>query len=562
LDSEVLPALVRTSGARASPPAIAGATVGGRVAPTLLAVLGRSASDGERAAAFMALARCAELATDAQRAALRGHLSAALDEGSPRLVRAAAVALGVLGDPRDAGPLLGLLAGRAPFDPLHGTVPGPEARTAAARGLALLAEGCSDPGVVTSIAEGAMRALDETDQDVSLGAAAASLLGHCALPLFPRGAEGVDPRVRSRSAAIGWLTAFTQDRDRPTVRAHALCALGALASDANEEAQAVALGALVEAASAHQDAPRARAAAVLGLAHLRCGTAGRNGVRADRALRRSLQDGGTLVRRTAAIALARSSTQPGTSPAEESVAVRRLLERGVLGGRASDRPWFALALGDQLRRSEALGATDRKDAQRKLVRALKRARGPGDTGAFALAAALGSSPNRAPREHGRTVREIERALERIDGADARAPLGAALAILGSGRTADTEEALERTLDGARHRSVARWHALRALRLDADAPALERARTLLASKSRPEQRWGARIAAQLHGRGLDGRLLALAGDEPTPYDVRIAAIEALGERAARTPWAAPLARTTPFFSAEAGLWEQDVRPTVR
>ncbi|MEL6716030.1 MAG: hypothetical protein AAFP86_19775, partial [Planctomycetota bacterium] len=419
---------------------------------------------------------------------------------------------------------------------------------------ALLVDDCKDPTTAQRVAAGAMRALDGAATDESLGAAAASLLGHCALPRVAADAHDVEPRTRGD--AIGWLVAFERNRDRTAVRAHVLCALGALARDADEDARAVALDALAGAAAARQETPHARAAAVLGLAQLRCGTDGRHGARAHDALRRALGDGAPLVRRTAALSLAQTSTRPGAAPPAELLGVRRILARGVLGGRASDRPWFALALGYHLQRGEALGLEAPKDAQRRLVRGLLRARGAGETGAFALAAALASSASQRGAQGAHAVRGIERALDRFEGPEERAPLHEALGILGGGRATESEEALERTLEGARAGAVVRWHALRAIRLDGGSAARARALALLASRDGPDAVWGARLAGQLHDGRLLDRLLELTADDLTRGDDRIAAVEALGDRAAAAPWAAPLARTTPFFSPLAGSWEQD------
>lgn len=318
------------------------------VLPALFSMASEDEPDSVRLSADIALAR---IATPARERILTTGLELAT-ERDPGLREGAALALGINGDPRLLDELVALVEGGKPAKELLGYKPNDRVRAFAAYGLAVAAHRAPNDDVRRVILRPVLERFLDTSEGTDLRVALVSALGMMRIEFGPAGSavvrskgRPVTPRYRRELLDILWA-AYESERDR-LVLGHLPTALGRLLADAPNEARDDGIARLI---AALDNEPRQEELAGLIDALGIVGQAW--GRPADQELRRVLYGQAATQKKSHArhlALMALSQVVANSGPSLPPASVQKEFEDFLLArydlGRATDRPWIALAAG-------------------------------------------------------------------------------------------------------------------------------------------------------------------------------------------------------------------------
>ena len=540
------------------------ALVDAAVVPALIDVLENESSPEMLRSALIAVARIGagqRVGSADAELALARHLASSSQEVS----ETAALALGIFGGESCFASLEALLSGSDAGVALVGRGKVPSRTQAfAAFGMGALA---FDAGNV-NLTQRAAAALVETlmaDHAVSDVPVAAMLaLSQCPLPklvTLPRGkirtAEAREA-VISSTGMLRWLLARLNaqhsDGQISSLQEHAFCltAVAHFARDADEGLRGEVLNRLRAEAGNRKLASQIRSSAVIALGEL----ARSSGSKADRAALQMLTDfmdsGQPLERRMAAMALAQASARAGLGddPLAASDPAGRALQRMLLRGGSTERPWGALALGvqafylDQGVQGVRLASAKEIQQRGEMRRALAKQKNVSTIGAYALGVAL-MHKNAEPGARLSAGKVAFEAYQRIGEPKARGYLAMALGLTGYGPAKDT---LLQDVTASVSQPSLLWHTAVGLGLIGDvrlAPTLIEA--LIAAPSHGSRAAIAVALGTIGDRRAVVPLLGLVADKSHPTASRSMAIVGIGilcENSA-LPWRNPMAHALPY-----------------
>jgi HEAT repeat protein len=374
----------------------------GVVAPTLLQMLGTTRDDELLGQLLLALAKTGSADREATGAgdlgsAIEASLHGFIDHANAGVAERAILALGVLGRDSAAPELAALLEGKSSS---AASRPSERERAFAAYALGLLGHQTPREDVrryiVHKLSVELFRA-DGASRDVAVSCANA--IGIVPLPLEGEPERAVhSPRAAtaSRQGQLGWLLEVFSDTQRKfLVRAHIPVALARLlegvpaAHPIREEIRS----ALIDAIGPHSRAPREiQQGAAIALGQIGDADADGGDQAVARALERCVSGAGDpTVRNLALIALGQIACRPGGGPGDPLASlgrVRDYLIDQLANGRASARPWAALAVGVLGHGQLQLGRGVGPEIQGALAEQFERARSTHDLGALAVAVGL------------------------------------------------------------------------------------------------------------------------------------------------------------------------------
>jgi len=533
-----------------------------RIVPALIAVLKREGQPEVLSGCLMALAKIGDVPAAAGPAApgaeTSGELIASfLSDSNQQMSETAALALGVLGQPRAMSDLSGLVADDERGRRLCGEAKVPaRTRAFAAYGLGLLARANENRDVRRFAAHQLARTLaaDDTGSH-DLGVACVNALGLIGLPSVPEHLaedSGALPPGTSREAMLRFLLERFVDRElKERVRAHLPRAMAAQTdpfdgSDGALMARAAAAGAILRALEHGRTEREVVYGCVIALGQLGNAGDGELDLRIRRGLLRVGAGGDTMAANLALIAQARVGSRPGPGGAmagAEEVAASLLAS--LARGKSRVRPWAALALGLHGHGLRRLGLTPSADATAALRSAFGECRSAEDVGAYALALGLCGDVASAPRV-------IERLYEFSDDR-ARGPIALALGLFGD---YDAIGHLQRHLPEAAYRPDLLRPAAIALALLGDKTLVgELARKIEETDSSARKAVYAWALAHVGDARAVDPILAMLADEELPDLARgIAALAAgfIAERE-RLPWNAALSIDVNYPASPASLF---------
>jgi hypothetical protein len=476
-------------------------------------------------------------AAPSARAAL---LIARLAHAQAEVGEAAALALGILGEPGTLRALLDLArdtsAGRASCarDPVPYRL-----RSFAAYGAGLLAAGAANEDV-RRYAAGRLLALCESrEAPRDVQAAAVSALGLVDLLSGPetwqasasRTAKSFEPTA-SREALVAHLAAIVaKERGPALVRAHALTALVRLALGSAPEVRDVVEKQCIAVLQPNAREPNELVqSAALGLARLSDAGNAPQDREARECLMAAAHQADLDTRHFALLALGESAARPDEDPAAPlpgAADVHRFLLRELTQGRGAMRSFAALALGLSGHALRAQGRAPSAEAGRALEERFAKGGTPDEVAACALALALRGE---------RAALEPVRA-RLAEAADDLTRSGCAVA-LGLGRVVEARASLQKLLQGARSRPALLREASIALAL-LDEPTLAKDLAGELARAPGSAAQAALLQALAHvgdATALDV-LLAWSADATRSAELRGRAVAALGAISdpRRLPW---------------------------
>jgi HEAT repeat protein len=251
------------------------------------------------------------------------------------------------------------------------------------------------------------------------------------LETLQRGARAgdMDRRVLTRRTEIAWLLERLTSRDRHTqpaqVRAQLPIALARLAADMRPSLrEALAQALLYSVRPAAREPNEVEASVALALGELGDTDVGGTDQVIREALAREVREGDATTRRFALIALGRIGGRPGDreDPSGGLPEVRESLLESLEHGHSQLEVWAALGLGLLAHGRNDAGAPHDPAIMEVLRQVAGESRQPQEIGAYAVALGLANDSAATPIL-------LER-LEKIEAAEARAPLALALGMLG------------------------------------------------------------------------------------------------------------------------------------
>ncbi len=416
------------------------------VVPALIRSIESETSVDIVAGSLMALAKAGRaVSTDAGATArIAQTIARRLDSAQVELQELAALALGILGDERQAR-ILGELV-RSDLEPLRARGLAIDARVPertrafAAYGLGLLASQSSED-IRAAIACELMADLEgeRAAPSADLAVACVTALGLC--PAYPRSPG-------SRREQVTWLLDLFDDPTlAPVVRAHVPTAIARLLAGLGdaEGLREDIVRRWMSDLNHPQSAPiELQQSVVLALGELVDGD--QTGI--DSAARRLLARVAETsldeqLRCFARVALACAASRPGGGGLEDLVAAReearRVLLTGLRTGDGSVRQWSALCLGLFERRVQDAGLPQAAGIALEMRDTLSRARDPRDVGALSIGLGL------ARDFEGREV--LRRKSSRVSDPEARGYLAVALGLL---QDRDSIEPLKKVMRKSRY----------------------------------------------------------------------------------------------------------------
>lgn len=334
----------RTPSEESAGPRIPEVIVGRRIVPALLAELARNPGAERTGAALTALARLGPRT-------LRGAettvelLVGYLAHRDRAVAESACLALGIVGDAAAVPVLVSLLRDDAAAQERLGRGKVPEAtRTNAAYALGVALQALQRPDVVryAALELMAVLALDESSLDLRVAAVVA--LGECRTQGQAAESEVVDELLR-RLADV---------EEQEYLRAQAATSLGALLQNGDDALRREVLALLLDVlAQERTTSVLLQQGVTLALGRLGGMGAGATDGAARAELRALAEDGDTVARGFALLALAEIGSRPalelgGESPLPARGPAREVegfLRAALLDSKARMRPWAALALG-------------------------------------------------------------------------------------------------------------------------------------------------------------------------------------------------------------------------
>lgn len=401
-----------------------------RIVPALLAALESTASNDVVSGSLIALAKIGEVPGADGAARVEPAIARFLTDPNQEISETAALSLGILASPAAVPTLVHVLADDETGQALVGRSKVPE-RTRAFAGFALGILGSRTESqavrreIVAALArEGRGGARDDVP------VAAVTAMGLVPLAAADDPLQGFDDPTLGLRGQVRWLAQrWTDEHASLRVRAHAPSALARLilASGTRDEAlRGEVVDLLIAGARAGSDLPRELVqSCALALGEL--GDCDGDALDARlRAALLALRDDATdpLTRSFARISLGRVAGRPGENEPDAGLPeVRRALLRDLDQGSSLVRPWAALALAlGQRERAEGGAAIDASVAK-ALRDALEGARSTEDVGALAIA--LGILGDRES-----TSLLLDRLVEMGD-PDTRGYLATALGLVGA-----------------------------------------------------------------------------------------------------------------------------------
>lgn len=373
-----------------------------RVVPALVRVLADERDDDLIQAAALALAKTTGPGGVPLPAEGRARLLALLRHPSRDVAEVGLLALGIVGEARDAPLLAAVLLDRENGRAALGVERVRRRdRALAALALGTLARRSTSVDVRRYVVLHLVATLDgeqALERDVSV----ACLLAFGLVPLPPAGSAGTSSAARTGSPTAGlegqiaWLEGFLGRRNLPdAVRAFAVVAYARLAGRADTATRERAVRRLSDLGHPFGGAEReTRRAAAIGLGLVGADDRSAPSALARAALLRQARYGETLERALALLSLARNAGRRGPGP-ESGASVEEtrgfLIDR-LTRGRSTERPWAALALA-LLERARPDGGSE---VSREVLRkTLARAGSPRDVGALCTALGLLGDPRNA-----------------------------------------------------------------------------------------------------------------------------------------------------------------------
>ena len=535
------------------------------VVPVLLQTLREDTSPRVVGGALLSLARIGTENAELREASLE-LLTGKLSASNQVVSETAALALGVIADPRAAETLLHLVADNDQGHTLCGRSSVPmRTRAFAAFGLGLTAEKLEQPALRQRIALGLIETLERRHAaHADLPVAFLTALGLCPLPERPQlpaaelRANPLIGHVLSRSSQLAYLASWIAPARgnsmlRPdSARSYAVVAAGRLAAGTRSTTRAPVIAALTKVTSNRSESQVLRAAAALALGEV----ADASDQGADRDALRSLvaliRKGLPLERRFAIIAAARAAARPGAgeTPFAGTKAVRRVLLSELARGRSFDRGWLALGLGVLEDGLAQLGEKPTPSVITALLEVSRSKRGADDSAAVGLGMALAARGNDSTRA--RVGEALRRRLDDVRDPAARGHLMIAVGLVGE---AGAQKMMREELERAKAQPRLLWNNAVALGLMGDREVQSRLLKLL-----EEGRSAATLTSVSAALGKVGTaaaiapLLAIVGNERHPALTRAAAIDALGIVGDTEPlsWRLPIAHALPYFTQASTL----------
>ncbi|MEQ1895692.1 MAG: HEAT repeat domain-containing protein, partial [Planctomycetota bacterium] len=377
----------RTPSEESAGPRIPEVIVGRRIVPALLAELARNPGAERTGAALTALARLGPRT-------LRGAettvelLVGYLAHRDRAVAESACLALGIVGDAAAVPVLVSLLRDDAAAQERRGRGKVPEAtRTNAAYALGVALQALQRPDVVRYAALELMAVLAVDESSLDLRVAAVVALGECRTQGQAAESEVVDELLR-RLADV---------EEQEYLRAQAATSLGALLQDENDGLRREVLALLLDVlAQERTTSVLLQQGVTLALGRLGGMGAGATDGAARAALRALAEDGDTVARGFALLALAEIGSRPalelgGESPLSARGPAREVegfLRAALLDSKARMRPWAALALGLHGHALARRGLALEEASRGALARLAGRERSAETASALALATGL------------------------------------------------------------------------------------------------------------------------------------------------------------------------------
>lgn len=292
--------------------------------------------------------------------------------------------------------------------------------------------------------------------------------------------------------------------------------LGRLAAGLDEETRANALDTLIDSLSERSKLPTpARRAAALALGQIEDLEDAKQGKRRREGLTRALKSKDAMVRRYAALSLARIGSR-GSLDDKDAEKVADTLVRHLTRGRSADEPWTTLALGVFAHRRNAAGASD-FEVSKTLEKTLSKSRSTDRAPAHALAAGLAGSDM--------AVAAMQSRFEHSSGDATRGWLGLAMGL--AGETEALEYLRDAAVEAHQHPDLRAELALaRAMLSDKDLIP-ELLEQLDECDCYNSTRGSARALARVGDSRALGALLKLARDTQRGERARAEAVMALG-----------------------------------
>lgn len=531
------------------------------VIPALVSSLNGDHYVETQSAALIALARIGRTTDPSTTRALTGNITPYLTSKISTVAESSVLALGILGDKPGLETLLNILSGsQEGCRIIDGKSVPARSRAVAAIALGLYSKQVDKVGVRQRIAHALVDAFERPATAEDVHAAAIIAFGLCSLPNEPkRPPEEIrdSPNasaVVSRAGQIAWLVQHGANPEaslESVTRAHALVALGRLAADATPAVRANAVRALTAAATSSDLGQATKAAACIALG-LSIATSEDDADKAGlAALEEALEEGESLERRFAAVALARASARMVSGKQGEVSKERDVLLDRYRAAPKLDKPWIALALG--VRSYSTAPGTDanRNAVARLLVERLRKTREPSLKGALAIGTALAHA-HAAPKLVEKAQAALLSSFKRARDPFTRSHSAVALGILGA---SDTREPLWKALEDASFEPELLWSAAIGLKLLGETELTPRLLRSLTKAVSDNERAAAAVAlGQVGDQRATEPLVKLLADRTQPMETRAFSIVALGLLCDSNPnrWRSPIAHALPYFAVTGTL----------
>lgn len=532
----------------------------GQVAPQLLAALEGEPTPEMSTAAMVALAKLGH-AGHADAEQILEALRPFVKDSKVLVSETAVMAMGILGSPLALDDLEALLAGGSRGIKLAGAKVSTRVRALAAVGLGLVGESTPDLATRVRITGILAKVLDSGEsfaqQDIPVAAVASLAL--VPLPETPveaailKAAQGDAPHAacNSRRAQVAFVRGIAEPKRQGeravALRAHAVRALGHLVRDVDGPMRHDVLdlmNALLSARGGDTEQVQVAAIQMLGL------LADCDGDKADKNSRKTIllqaKDGRPLIRRLARIAAGRVAPREGTGP-KAGAGRRELqtsLERGLSRAKSREKAWCALSLGLICHGDLQAGRAPDAKLVRSLRTAGKKAKGPLDVGAYAIALGLARDSD--------ALRILLERYESTSEENAGGQIALGLGLLGEGAAV---EALLGSLSKSKNRPQRLLNTAIALGLLGERDAAPLLVGMVTEAGNITSQAAAAVALGWIG---DGRcvaplLLQVKGAARSDYSTAFAMV-ALGRIGSKRelPWNATMAEDVPYTSITSTL----------